>query len=66
MRRGLVRTALELDTLTAESVEVPLAQARQSEHTAQDIMNRQVRTVRPEQSIREAAEIMTETGYRLC
>jgi CBS domain-containing protein len=64
MRRGLVRTALELDTLTAESVEAPLAQARESIHTAQDIMNRQVRTVRPEQSIREAAEIMTETGLR--
>src|SRR5205823_223692 len=62
--RGLVRTALELDTLTAESVEAPLAQARQSAHTAQDIMNRQVRTVRPEQSIREAAEIMIETGLR--
>jgi CBS-domain-containing membrane protein len=64
MRRGLVRTALELDTLTAESVEAPLAQARQSTLTAQDIMNRQVRTVRPEQSIREAAEIMVETGLR--
>ncbi len=64
MRRGLVRTALELDTQTAESVEAPLTQARQSPHTAQDIMNRQVRTVRPEQSIREAAEIMIETGLR--
>lgn len=64
MRRGLVRTALELDTLTAESVEAPLAQARERAHTAQDIMNRQVRTVRPEQSIREAAEIMIETGLR--
>lgn len=64
MRRGLVRTALELDTLTAESVEAPLAQARQSTLTAQDIMNRQVRTVRPEQSIREVAEIMVETGLR--
>ncbi len=64
MRRGLVRTALELDTLTAESVEAPLAQARQSTLSAQDIMNRQVRTVRPEQSIREAAEIMVETGLR--
>lgn len=64
MRRGLVRTALELDTLTAESVEASLAQASESVHTAQDIMNRQVRTVRPEQSIREAAEIMIETGLR--
>ncbi len=34
MRRGLVRTALELDSLTAEAVEAPLEQARQSTHTA--------------------------------
>lgn len=64
MRRGLVRTALELDTVTAEAVEAPLEQARQSNLMAQDIMNRQVRTVEPDQAIREAAQIMTETGLR--
>jgi len=64
MRRGLVRTALELDTVTAEAMEVPLEQARQSQLTAQDIMNRQVRTVGPQQSIREAAEIMLTTSLR--
>src|SRR5260221_389747 len=45
MRRGLVRTALELDNVTAEAVEAPLEQARQSNLMAQDIMNRQVRTI---------------------
>lgn len=64
MRRGLVRTALELDTVTAEVMEVPLEQVRHSQLTAQDIMNRQVRTVGPQQSIREAAEIMLATGLR--
>jgi CBS-domain-containing membrane protein len=64
MRRGLVRTAMELDTLTAETIEAPLEQARNSARTAQDVMNRQVRTVGPNQSIREAAEIMLQTGLR--
>jgi CBS-domain-containing membrane protein len=64
MRRGLVRTALELDDLTAEAIEAPLENARQSTRTAQDIMNRQVRTVTPDRSIREAAQIMLETGVR--
>src|SRR2546421_1534070 len=64
MRRGLVRTALELDSLTAEAIETPLEQARQSTHTAQDMMNRQVRTVEPELPIREAARLMLETGLR--
>jgi CBS-domain-containing membrane protein len=64
MRRGLVRTALELDNTTAEAVETPLEQARHSSLTAQDIMNRQVRTVGPNQSIREAAQIMLQTGLR--
>src|SRR5438067_10926828 len=64
MRRGLVRTALELDSLTAEAIEAPLEQARQSTRTAQDIMNRQVRTVGPDLPIREAARLMLETGLR--
>ena len=64
MRRGLVRTALELDSQTAEAIEAPLEQARQSTRAAQDIMNRQVQVVRPDQPIREAARIMLETGLR--
>ena len=64
MRRGLVRTALELDTQTADTVEAPLEQARRSTLTAQDVMNRQVRTVAPTTPVREAAQIMIETGLR--
>jgi CBS-domain-containing membrane protein len=64
MRRGLLRTALELDESTVGSIEASLAQARQSSLTARDIMNREVCTVRPDQSIREAARVMIETGLR--
>jgi CBS-domain-containing membrane protein len=64
MRRGMVRTALELDSGTAQAIEEPLAQARQSELTARDIMNRQVVTVAPTVSLREAAQLMLESGVR--
>ena len=64
MRRRLVRTALELDERSAETVEEPMEQARRSTRTAQEIMNRQVRTVRPEQPVREAAQLMLESGLR--
>src|SRR5581483_941747 len=64
MRRGMVRAALELGEHMAEPVAAPLVHARQSSRLAQDIMNRQVRTVKPDQPIREAAEIMLETGLR--
>ncbi len=64
MRRRLVRTALELDERSAETVEEPIEQARQGSRTAQEIMNRQVRTVKPEQPVREAAQLMLESGLR--
>jgi CBS domain-containing protein len=64
LRRGLVRTALELDRATAEAVSIPLEEARQSPRTALDVMNRQVRSVRPEQSVREAARLMVESDLR--
>lgn len=64
VRRGLVRTALELGEEAAEVMKEPLARARESSLTAQAVMNRQVRTVRPDQSIREAAALMLETGLR--
>ncbi|MEO6888518.1 MAG: CBS domain-containing protein, partial [Ktedonobacteraceae bacterium] len=38
--------------------------ARQSSRVARDIMNRDVRSIAPTQSIREAARIMLETGLR--
>jgi len=64
MRRRLVRTALELDERSAETVEGPLEEARRSSRTAQEVMNRQVRTVKPEQPVREAAQLMLESGLR--
>jgi CBS-domain-containing membrane protein len=64
MRRGLVRTALELDDRAAEAMETPLEQAQESNQTAQDIMNRQIRTIGPDQSIREAAQLMLEADVR--
>jgi CBS domain-containing protein len=64
MRRGLVRTALELDGRAAEAMETPLEQAQESDQTAQDIMNRQIRTIGPDQSIREAAQLMLEADVR--
>jgi PII-like signaling protein len=64
MRRGLVRTALELDGQAAEALEVPLERARESDQTAQNIMNRQVCTIGPDQSIREAAQLMLEADVR--
>jgi CBS-domain-containing membrane protein len=64
MRRGLVRTALELDGRAAEAMEMPLEQAQESDQTAQDVMNRQIRTIGPDQSIREAAQLMLEADVR--
>lgn len=64
LRRGLMRAAFALDTHTVEAVETPLAAARSSVATAQDVMNRQVRAIGPEISIREAAHLMLETGHR--
>lgn len=64
LRRGLMRAAFALDTQTAETVETPLAEARTSAATAQEVMNRQVRTIGPETPIRAAAHLMLETGLR--
>ena len=64
MRRGMVRAALELDSDTAQAIEAPLEQARQSSLTARDIMNHQVRIVAPAASLREAAQIMLESRVR--
>jgi CBS-domain-containing membrane protein len=64
MRRGLVRTAQELDQQTAQAMATSLAAAQQSTQTAQDIMNRQVQTIDPDQSIREAAQKLIDTEVR--
>jgi CBS-domain-containing membrane protein len=64
MRRGLVRTAQELDQQTAEAMASSLAAALRSTSTAQDIMNTQVHTIEPDQSIREAAQMLIDTRVR--
>src|SRR5205823_1095674 len=64
VRRGIVHAAQEWDQETRETIEAPLAHAFQSPLTAQDVMNRTVRTIRPEISIREAAGIMIEAGLK--
>ncbi len=64
MRRGLVRTARELDSSTAEAVAHALEKGQHSTRTAGDIMNRRVRTMSPDQSIQEAAQVLIETQVR--
>jgi CBS domain-containing protein len=64
VRRGVVRTALELGSLTAEAVEAPLAHLQRRDLSAKDIMNNQVRTVTVETPVREAAHSMVETGLK--
>jgi CBS-domain-containing membrane protein len=64
MRRGLVRTARELDTQTVEAIETRLRGAEPHLQTAQDIMNAQVRTINLDQSIREAAQLLVTTRLR--
>ncbi len=64
MHRDLVRTARELDTQTAETIASSLEEAQRSSHTAQDIMNQQVRTIGPDQSIKEAAQVLIDTQLR--
>ena len=41
-----------------------MAQAKEHPVTAQDVMNRQVRTVGPDTRVREVAQIMIDTGLR--
>jgi CBS-domain-containing membrane protein len=64
MRRGLLRKALELDSQSAEAVETPLEQAKRGQMTAQDVMNREVLPIEPDNSVREVAQIMIDTGLR--
>jgi CBS-domain-containing membrane protein len=64
MRRGLVRVALALDEQSAETTRQLLEQARVQAITAQDVMNRQIRTIEPERPAQGAARLMLETGLR--
>lgn len=64
VRRGVVRAARTLDDQTAETLETSLEQSKQEARRAQDVMNRQIRRIAPTQTVREAAQIMLETGLR--
>ena len=64
VRRGLIRTAQDADEMTAGAIASTLEQARRSDLTAEEVMNRQVRTMRPENTLRDAASVMIETGLR--
>jgi CBS-domain-containing membrane protein len=62
LRRGVVRTGLELEGLPTEMLESSLAPMQMKDVTAQEVMNRQVHTIDPESSVRQAAHRMVETG----
>jgi CBS domain-containing protein len=64
VRRGIIRAARQLGDQTAEAVETSLEQTRQETRQASNIMNRQIRSITPTQTVREAAQIMLETGLR--
>lgn len=62
VRRGVVRAAQELDRSTAQALVTSLEQARLRSERAEDIMNRNVRSIGPDQTVREAARIMLESN----
>jgi PII-like signaling protein len=64
LRRGLIRAARDLDAQTEQTLESSLQVAQRSPRRAQDIMNRQICTIGPDQSIREAAQILVKTRLR--
>ena len=64
VRRGIVRAARSLGEQAAEAVETSLEQTKGHPLQAKDLMNRQIRSIAPTQTVREAAQIMLETGLR--
>jgi CBS-domain-containing membrane protein len=62
VRRGIVRAMHALGEQDTETVEV--APAQPLPRQARDIMSRQIRSIAPTQTVREAAQIMLETGLR--
>lgn len=64
VRRGIARAAQALDDQTAQTLSASLEQARQRPQVAANVLNPHVRSLRPEQSVREAAQVMLETGLR--
>ena len=64
VRRGLIRAAQDADERTADAIASTIEQARRSNLTAEEVMNHQVRTMRPENTLHDAASVMIETGLR--
>ncbi len=64
VRRGVARAAQELGDHAAETLAASLEQARQQPRRAAEVMNRDVRSIGPQQTVREAAQLMLETGLR--
>lgn len=64
VRRGVMRAARTLGDQAAETVETSLEEAKDQPLLAEDLMNKHIRSIAPGQSMREAAQIMLETGLR--
>ncbi|GHO84051.1 DUF190 domain-containing protein [Dictyobacter formicarum] len=62
LRRGIIRTTREIDQTALHALSHP---APTPELTARDVMNRQIRTISPDASAKEAAHLMTETPVRV-
>jgi CBS domain-containing protein len=64
VRRGIIRAARTLGEQVADVVETSLEHSKQQTQHAEDIMNRQIRSIAPTQTVREAAQVLLETGLR--
>lgn len=64
VRRGVIRTVQQLGNSEAEKLANSLEQARQQPGRAEDIMNRRICSIGPEQTVRDAAQKLLETGLR--
>lgn len=64
VRRGVIRAAQTLGEEVTEAIEAEQELGSLKPLHASNLMNRQVQKVAPDQSVREAARIMLETGLR--
>lgn len=64
VRRGVARTAQELGDSAGKALAASLEEARQRSHQAGDVMNRAIQSIHPAQTVREAAQLLLETGLR--
>lgn len=64
VRRGVARTIQALGDSASEALAASLEEARQRPQRAGDVMNRAIQSIRPEQTVREAAQLLLTTGLR--